>query len=105
MDEQREGFLEATLPPGDFPALEDVVAITRFDEAIEILRSPKMRPGQGTTSIRVEIDEAGNVAFASGTKSAPRSGARLRSDASWDDLFRRGVLSHIHGETHTRRRR
>jgi hypothetical protein len=72
-----------TLPPQDFPPDDQVLMITKFNEATEILRSIKFRTAYGENSVYVDIDDFGRVAIAgTGCPAHPEA-------VSWEDLFRR----------------
>jgi cytochrome P450 len=99
-----EKLSEVKLPPGDFPPSDEVILVTQFGEAMEILRSSQLKPSMGSMSSRVAIDSAGNVRFADSATDGQAADDPPPEVVLWDDLFGRD-LRHLHGTTHTQRRR
>src|SRR6266851_1009734 len=88
-----------TFPPADFPP-DGIVAITTFNEALEVLRSAHVKQGAGTRTPIVTVDYHGHIV------SGP--GHETHGDldtAEWEEFFRRGSLARVEGDEHNKRRR
>jgi cytochrome P450 len=91
-----------TLPEQNFPDMREIAFVTRFDEALEVMRSPRFRQGKGTRSIQVALDaDRSRVADSARFEDA----AEHPEMESWDVLLRRGDLHHAEGDAHIRLRR
>lgn len=90
---------------GFFPPDSDVVLISAFTEAIEILRSQKFEPAFGANSPRITLDPDGNVRLAD---AAARPGGDHRSSSGamrWTEFFDSQEVHFMRGPAHAQRRR